>query len=229
MGLARISLPATATGVAFCGGQPLVAVVSPGAGRAVQWGSYDWASNNVLGPLRGMDDLFWRSLVWAAHKPFVMQALPPIATMRVDDETGPFDWVTTANQYSFKPWVGLFLDNVSDSDAAALSTLVKAGDATAGVHAFSDDHSFYYDRTAGQNYSDATMAANFATATAWMETRDIAISKYVVPHYYELGTNVFSGLQAWASSTSGPSWSQATPTTSRLGWTRVRIAASRRA
>ena len=197
MGLARISLPSTATGLAFSGDQPVVAVTSLGAGHAVQWGSYDWASHSVLGPLKGLDDVLWRSLAWAAHKPFVMQALPPLATMRVDDEEGPFSWVSTANQFGFKPWVGLFLNWVNDTEAADLSAFVNDGQATAGVHAFETDDWFYSVTGTAQNYSDTTMTANFAYATDWMATRDIPISKFVVSHYYVLGTNVFTGLQAW--------------------------------
>ena len=41
------------------------------------------------------------------------------------------------------------------------------------------------------------MTNHFADATTWFNTRNIPISKYVVPHYYEIGANAFSGLQGW--------------------------------
>lgn len=41
-----------------------------------------------LGHAWGLDDVFWRSLVWAARKPFVMKAMPPFRTMRFDDCSG---------------------------------------------------------------------------------------------------------------------------------------------
>ncbi len=41
-----------------------------------------------LGHAWGLDDIFWRSLVWAARKPFVMKAMPPFRTMRFDDCSG---------------------------------------------------------------------------------------------------------------------------------------------
>ena len=225
MQLAGIDLPATATAVAYSGEQPLVAVTSCGAGQAVQWGSYDWAQPDVLGPVHGLDDLVWRSLVWAARKPFVMQALPAIATMRVDDAEGPFDWVHTAAECGYKPWLGLFFGDVTDTDAADLSALTNSGQATAAVHAFNDSDEdgnlFYFDRPAGEDYPDAEMAANFAQATAWFADHDIPISSFVLPHYYEFGTNVFSGLQAWGvefvgtvlepGPTYGAPWLQAGP------------------
>jgi hypothetical protein len=179
------------------GSQPFLAVTSYGAGRAVQFGSYDWISHSVKGPLLGLDDLFWRSLVWAARKPFALQALPPFVTMRIDDETGPFGWINIANEFGFKPWVGLFLHSVSSTDAATLSGLVNAGKATAAIHAFDDPNFFYFNRGGGANFPDATVAGYFAEATQWLTTHNITASKVVLPHGYEFGNNVFQGLRDW--------------------------------
>ncbi len=71
-----------------CGGNPFMVTTSYGKGRAVQWAGYDWISNKVHGPVWGMDDLIWRSFVWASRKPFVMQGMPPIALLRLDDRQG---------------------------------------------------------------------------------------------------------------------------------------------
>ncbi len=59
-----------------------------GAGQLLSWASTDWMDTRVLGPLAGLDDLFWRGLVWAARKPFCLRGLPPLVTMRVDDVAG---------------------------------------------------------------------------------------------------------------------------------------------
>ena len=56
---------------------------------------------------------------------------------------------------------------------------------------------FYFDHDKGVNFSDATVAANFAAGTAWHTARNIPISDYVLPHYYEFGSNVFQGLSNW--------------------------------
>ena len=204
MRLPGITLPATATAVAVSGDQPLITVTSSGSGHAVQWGSYDWMSHAVLGPIHGLDDLMWRSLAWAAHKPFVMQALPPILTMRVDDEKGPLGWVHTANDFGFKPWLGLFFEQVSDAEAADLSGLTNAGQATASIHAFSDVGAdgadgtfFYFNDAVGQNFSADTVAFNFALGAQWHREHSIPISKFALPHYYEFGSNVFDGLSGW--------------------------------
>lgn len=197
MNLAGVTLPADVTSVARVAstGQPFIAATTYGAGRAVQWGSYDWMSTSVRGPVYGLDDLVWRSLVWAARKPFVMQGMPPFLTMRIDDESGNFEWIHIANEFGIKPWAGLFIDHINTVEAADLSALTNAGLATAAIHAFGDRY-FYFDHGKG-SYSDATVAANFATGTAWHTSRNIPISEYVLPHHYEFGSNVFQGLSNW--------------------------------
>ena len=229
MSLAGVTLPGDVTAVASTGTQPLIAVTTHGAGRAVQWGSYAWMSTSVHGPVFGLDDLVWRSLVWAARKPFVMQGMPPFLTMRVDDETGNFEWIHIANEFGIKPWAGLFIDSIDDAEAADISALTNAGLATAAIHAFSGTYAyaaesadplpppgaaiatvtpptyppmyagrfFYFDHDKGVNFSDAVITANFAAGTAWHAARNIPIADYVLPHYYEYGSNVFQGLSDW--------------------------------
>ena len=166
----------------------------------MQWGSYAWMSKSVKGPVFGLDDLVWRSTVWAARRPFVMQGLPHFVTMRVDDVTDPPWWVSVANQFGIKPWLGLFSLEMSSSSAATVSTLVNAGQATATVHArrsYGSDLMFYYDHTNHTNFSDATVTQYFDEATAWFQAHQIPIGKFVAPHLYEMGSNVFGRLQGW--------------------------------
>lgn len=123
---------------------PLLVIDDQQKGRIAQWTSQDWMYYSILGPLGGLDDCLWKSIVWAARKPFVMQAMPPIATMRVDDVMGsgrqqwdvrPFEWVRIANKYGFKPWMGLFLYNISPEGLEELKELLPAGMATGTPHA----------------------------------------------------------------------------------------------
>lgn len=187
--LPGITLPTGATALATSGGAPYLSVTTYGAGRAVQFGSYDPA------PLYGMDDLFWRSAVWAARKPFVMQGMPPFVTMRVDDvqEPYPFDWVHLANEVGLKPWVGFNIGNISDADAADLSGLVNSGNATAAIHGQGNISFFYGQSPSGGDFDPATWQANFDWGTQWMKDHNIPFSKYILPQYYVFGTNNFSG------------------------------------
>ena len=195
MTMAGIDLPTDADALAMTGSQPFLAVRSSGLGKAVQFGSYEWMSYSVKGPMYGLDDLVWRSIVWAARKPFVMQGLPPFLTMRVDDESGPFNWIHIANDYGFIPWAGLFFHNVDATEAADLSALVNSGNATAAIHAFNGGF-FYYNHGSG-DWPDTTIEAYYAEGTQWHQDHNIPISKFILPHYYEFGTNAFQGLSDW--------------------------------
>jgi hypothetical protein len=196
MNLAGILGSGTSTVVATTGTQPFLATATFGNGRAVQWGTYNWMSHPIKGPMSDLDDLVWRSFVWASRKPFAMRSIPPFLTMRIDDASGPFGWTHIANEFGFRPWLGLFYPMVSAQSAADLSSLTTSGLATASVHAKASSSYFYRNYGVG-DFSAAVVAQNFADATAWHVSHNIPISKYVVGHNYELGTNVFQGLKDW--------------------------------
>ena len=197
MTLAGIADSGHATALATSLSQPFLAVTLPGEGRAVQWGSTGWMSHTVKGPVSGLDDLVWRSIVWAARKPFVMQCLPPFVTLRVDDVSGPFWWVDIANDYGLTPWMGVFLHDMDEDESAHLSSLAAEGKATASVHAFTASDFFYFNHGTAEDWPDALLASHFEEATQWHLTYDIPISCFVLPHYYEIGTNAFQGLLDW--------------------------------
>ena len=203
MSVPGLSVPTNVTAVALSAGHPLVAVTKFGLGRAVQWSSYDWMATSILGPLEGLDDLLWRSIVWAARKPFVMRSLPNFVTFRVDDVSGdsgssPFWWVRTANSLGFKPWLSLFLSSINETKAADLRSLVTNGLATTSIHSFDCCSTFFYwNWGAKAPYSDTVMSNNFYTGTQWHLSHGIPISKVMVPHYNDIGANAFAGLAAW--------------------------------
>jgi hypothetical protein len=201
MTMAGITLPDGVTALVTTGSQPFLASTMMGQGRAVQWGSYDWMSHSVKGPMYGLDDLVWRSIVWAARKPFVMQGLPPFVTMLIHNYPGPFWWIPIANEFGIKPWAGLLFQRIYETDAAELAALVNGGQATAAISTFFDYKTFFYfdggDWPNGSDWPDATMAAHFAEGTQWHLDHNIPISKFVLPHNYEIGTNAFQGLKDW--------------------------------
>lgn len=70
-------------------GMSFMRVGHVGAGRFVWFGiSPKIWFHEYLGHGWGLDDMFWRSIVWAAKKPFVMKAMPPYVSMRFDDCSG---------------------------------------------------------------------------------------------------------------------------------------------
>ncbi|MGB9746413.1 MAG: hypothetical protein ACPLXM_05745 [Bacteroidales bacterium] len=126
------------------GSLPLVMFSCNDGMKEVIFASTDWMSTNFVGPLMGLDDILWRSIVWAARKPFVMRGLPPLVPMRVDDVAGrgelmkesPLYWVRICNKYGFKPWLGLFIYNLSLAAVDELRGYLLNGLATAAPHAF---------------------------------------------------------------------------------------------
>lgn len=186
-----------------CGGNPFIIVTSYGRGRVVQWAGYDWISSKVHGQVWGMDDLIWRSFVWASRKPFVMQGMPPFAVLRVDDcqgieknnSTSPFNWVKVANKYGFKPWLGLFIDNMSNEAIKEIKELVKNGKATAIPHAFSTEKGIYFDISPNPVHgpiSDEEIGRRIECVRNWINKHEFSpVSKCFIPHWYEAGTNAY--------------------------------------
>jgi hypothetical protein len=197
MSLAGITLPTNATAILLSSGHPLLVVRKFGIGRAVQWASYDWIPTDVLGPLEGLDDTFWRSLVWAARKPFVMRGLPNFVTFRVDDSEGPFWWAQMAIDAGFKPFLPVFLSNINQANTADLRRMVTNGNATTSIHSFTSSTMFYFNHQTETSYSDTAISNNFYIGTQWHVTNGIPISKVVQTHYSEIGPNAFAGLMQW--------------------------------
>jgi hypothetical protein len=215
--VAGLTLPGGATAVATCGGRPLVVVAQYGQGRAVQWASYDWMSTAIQGPVNGLDDLVWRGFVWAARKPFVMRGMPNLATMRIDDVTGnenttgpqppAFWWIHQMTNAGFKPWLGLFTDDITyesvnwpaDNRIADLSNLVSSGLVTASMHSFTATQTnfFYFNHATFTAWPDSKMSNNYVLGTQWLQSAGIPSSKVVIAHYGEMGANSFNGLTNW--------------------------------
>jgi hypothetical protein len=76
---------ASGTVIARVGGAPLILARSFGTGRAVHFGTLEYLKADRFGFLQGIDDLFWRSLVWAAKKPFVVRGYPRLWALQMDD------------------------------------------------------------------------------------------------------------------------------------------------
>jgi hypothetical protein len=138
------SVSGSMTPLVFVDQHPLLLVTTGITKPMVTFTSMAWMKLAYLGPMMGMDDCLWRSIVWAARKPFVMRGLPPLVTMRVDDVAGrgelmnqtPLYWVNIANKYGFKPWLGLFIYNLSPVAVEELRGYLLKNQATASPHAF---------------------------------------------------------------------------------------------
>src|SRR5438270_13004337 len=137
----------------------------------------------MFGPLESLDDTIWRSLVWAARKPFVMRGVPNFVTMRVDDCEGPFWWAHMAIDAGFKPFLHVFLNSIGDANTADLRSMVTNGTATTSIHSFTASTMFYFNHQTETSYSDSVISNNYYVGTQWHLNHGIPISKVIATHY----------------------------------------------
>lgn len=88
------------TVLATIGNDAFLSVNTFGSGHAVNFGTYGYLNANAGGFNYGLDDIFWRSLVWAARKPFVIRGYPRFFASQMDD---PDDGVSTVIGDLFNP------------------------------------------------------------------------------------------------------------------------------
>ena len=203
---------------------PVLVVNSGAEARVAQWTTQDWMFYSILGPLGGLDDCLWRSIVWAARKPFVMQSLPPLATMRVDDVVGagremwgttPFAWLRTANNYGFKPWLGLFIYNIPPEGVAELKDIMASGAATGTPHAFGRPPRPESHKENIKGYYQAQLADTYFVPSYWYDKAMPYLSDYYDEFIYfdhnnqkpwtpEVSQKILKAVDDWYSQTQLP-------------------------
>ena len=148
---------------------PLAFAAESGEGRAVQFtlNSRVWR-NAFYGHARGMDDLFWRSIVWTARKPFAANMIPPFVTMSWDDCEGRHDFAFAdiANSYGFKPMPSLFIANVPERLLPKIRAGMQSGEIHYNTHALDYYRLLIYNFGKGE-CSREELESNFAFADAF--------------------------------------------------------------
>jgi hypothetical protein len=240
--------------IASGNGSAFISSCSLGKGRIVSWASMDWMHTIVLGPLGGLDPLFWRSLAWAARKPFVLRGFPPVVTMRIDDVAGwgglwqrsPLYWVEDAIQVGFKPWLGLFIYNLTPTCVDDLRKMILEKNVTAFPHAFgrpprvgqeidyyyqdglplrSDtyDEFIYFDHHHQVPWSDYEAERGLDAVEEWYRKQDpLPMSHCALPHWYELGTNTCERIfKKWGAEILGKVMDADYPLQPEVLWPRI--------
>lgn len=153
-----------------------------------------------FGHAEGLDDVFWKSIVWAARKPFIMKAMPPFVTMRVDDCCGweNFKWIEIANKHGYIPNVGLFVECISKSDVALMKQLFEKNMAEFSPHAYSGDPdtSLIYYKHNKQEYSEDELSLRFQKLDRQFAEWGIRMSSVLNPHFEEVGKNAMPFLRS---------------------------------
>jgi hypothetical protein len=214
---ATILTGAKATVVAELGTDPLILATTYGSGRAVDFTSYDYMHPTQLGFVQGVDDLFWRSLVWAARKPFVMRGYPRLTAVQMDDnDVGimtrlPDLWNTSftgtiAADGTGGPWtpqLNMQLASVASgagSDRAPMIAAIKAGQLRVSTHGinYGSGGDFYWNITVPN--TDSQWQANVSYAQQWLAGSGGSdtfppFSRAIVGHYWDISNN--SGFEMY--------------------------------
>ena len=172
----------------FTNGLPALVVGHLGAGRILQWlvSPKIWLPE-VLGHARGLDDLLWKGIVWAARKPFVMTAMPPFVRMRLDDCKGywrdgrDLDLVDVLNDFGHIPNLGLCMRAVTADGGRRIKRLFDEGKADFSPHTLAPDVSLFYGDDAGE-YSTARLAEIMTEMDAQLASWGIRPSRVLSDH-----------------------------------------------
>jgi hypothetical protein len=209
--VARVDAPAFAD-PQFCllttiDNWPAVVARPFGQGRVVVWtlAPQVW-TNAYFGHAMGLDDLFWKGIVWAARKPFVMRAMPPFVTFLLDDASSSYNhfrYLDVFNAHGYIPHLDIHIDDVdkvmhdvAGQDSQALRAKHLAGLAEFAAHAFTYNHHIYFDHAGCQPYPDAVVAENVRRANEKFKAWGIPFSRFSNPHFGEVGLNAIAPLRA---------------------------------
>jgi len=215
---ATILTGATGTVVAQLGTDPLILTSTYGRGRIVDFTTYDYMHADRFGFVQGADDLFWRSVVWAARKPFVLRGYPRIAAIQMDDnEVGvmsrvPDMWNTSltgtvASDGTGGPWMPQLNLQVSSlasgvAERATMISAINANNLHASIHGlqYGSGGDMYWNLTVPN--TDAQWQANVASALSWKlgsggTDTFPKLSRSMVAHYWDISDN--SGYEMYNS------------------------------
>jgi hypothetical protein len=197
-------------------GRPAAFAEGLGKGRVVQFALPPkfWLPD-YFGHVHRLDGVFWKSIVWAARKPFVMMAMPPFVTARIDDASGSgchnlinsesaafsFRYIDALNRHGYIPNIGLFTDDVTDEDAKVLKRKFDQRRAQFSAHAWTETRHIYINRVrAGKGtqmveFNSEDLRQRFDKLDQKFAKWGIKPSKTVNSHCFSPGTNALPFLK----------------------------------
>ena len=160
--------------------------------------------DEYLGHTEGLDEVFWRSMVWAAKKPFITKTMPPFITARIDDVSGSgskvakcietvegLRYLDILNKYGFTPNLGLFIEDIKEMEEKVIKEKYYDGLAEFSPHAFSDPKNInefpIYMKHNGEEFDEKTLKENFRKVDYKFARIGIKMSKTLNAHFGEIG------------------------------------------
>jgi GNAT superfamily N-acetyltransferase len=180
---------------------PVLLAATYGSGRIVQY----LLNPRVWDPAygghgEGLDDVFWRSIVWAARKPFVMSAMPPFVTFRVLQASGAadgFGWLASLVDRGWRPHVGLLTQKLYSAEWQTLARLVETGRVECFPQALTEGAGLYFDHEQGHPLSDEEVRSRLEQVRAQFDEHGIPVARSFHPYRGEYGRNVMPHLAGW--------------------------------
>jgi Viral BACON domain len=224
-GIQQVATPtvlqgAQGTVIALVGNSPLILATQTGGGRAVDFTTYDFMHPDRFGFMMGIDDLIWRSMVWAARKPFILRGYPRFYASQMDDEVvgwgarlrdlwnpaytgnvasdgtgGPWKITAMAQMVNLQPGGQDRTDAIADVNAGFLKIAFHTN---TGI----SEGDFYWNPQSPDQLTDAQWQTNLASAMQIIQGQGGAdtlppLSKSMVPHFWNLSNN--TGYDLWHS------------------------------
>jgi hypothetical protein len=168
--------------------------------------------NDYLGHAEGLDGVLFRSIVWTSMKPFILRAMPPFVTVRIDDVSGSgspvakfkqtveeLTFVDILNKYGFIPNLGLFIDDIGDRDTRKIKEKYYDRTAEFSPHAFTDPENKnefpIYMKHNGKEFSERELKENFNKTDYKFNAWGIKPSLTVNAHFGDIGVNALPFLK----------------------------------
>jgi len=163
--------------------------------------------DEILGHTEGLDDVFFRSLIWASKKPLITKTMPPFITARIDGVSGSgskiarfketteeLNYVNILNKYNFIPNLGIFVDDIEERDIHKIREKYYERQAEFSPHAFSNTENIYMKHN-GEIFPDDILKENFKKVDEKFEFFGIKPSKTLNAHFGEIGLNSLQYLK----------------------------------
>jgi hypothetical protein len=183
-------------------GAPMLVARPFGRGRMVQWlASPKLWLRQYFGHTFGLDDVWLRTITWAARKPFVMKAMPPFVRLRFDDCQGlwrdgrDLAFVDALNERGHVPSLAFCLRAVTADGAERINTLYKNGHAELAPHTLAPGTSLFWGDQDGE-YSAERFKELFREIDDTCARLGVRPSRILSDHDHGWSRNAIPGLVA---------------------------------
>jgi hypothetical protein len=170
---------------------PLLFATQWGKGKAVQFALNPrvWR-NSFFGHANGIDDLFWRSVLWTVRKPFAANMIPPFVTLSIDDCSGrrDFSYVDIACKHKFVPLIALFLKTVPEPLFPRIKAGLQSGKAQFTSHALDYNTLLAFNFGKGECTREE-LEERFAFDDGWWQKVGASPGSTIRTHWGEWGIN----------------------------------------